>query len=567
LESKLYKTADYHAVRPTQESVNISIKKMDVPCVCPNPETDDTMRLTILYVCLYLKYATQTINPNRPFEINGSAAPGQPYPGTKADAIETPLFKELAPSVSHIPVDEVNVKHEELSIEDHMRKKCRTVFCTPVDFIVKEKILFDEQNKKIKEGNPHSFIKYGMVKQYGGFNAVFKKIQRFSLRFDSDCSGWDRRFFLLYVYLIRQKLTTNWMEFFSLWMYVSFFNIHSVILLPDGSIYIRSTGNDSGKNNTTVDNSIGHLIICFYFFIERLKFLKKEISLYAIIAYIELAIYSDDKTGSCDHEYWDFTIESFKEWEREIYSRFGLEIKPTQQLVTLGAAGSLIDPRHSFLGSYAYYREDYGMYVPFPRVGKICSSLINELPKLKNDLLFRRFLVLTTLLYPDKVLFEEAISLTKKFMDENPEDNAIFQCILEEENLNLETECEFTKLYLGFEANADSLLFFLESDSSITHELWKFEDFNGSTNHENSYKKDHSSRSVETKDKKKDGENNGQSTSNNETKTRYNHDSEGQTTNCSSYSSVCRQLRRSIVQPVEFRFGSMSSLRSPTSSL
>lgn len=488
-KSNIFKAADHHAVRPTKESMDISINKMDVPCVCPDPELDDTMKKAILYTIKYLTYAKQKIDPKKELKFNGAASPGLPYKGSKADALESDLFRELFPDLDHVPVDEMNAKHEELSMEDHLRKKCRTVFCAPLDFVAKEKVLFEEQNTKIKEGHDFSWIKYGMVKQYGGFDKLWKKIQRFSLRFESDCSGWDRIVFLLYVYYVRKALTENWKDFENLWNYVEFFNTHPVVLLPDGTIYIRETGNDSGKNNTTVDNSIAHLIIAFYFFIERLKELGKEVSLENILRHAELAIYSDDKTGSCDHEFWEFDVESFKEFERKIYAKFGLTIKPSQQLVTLGEAGSLMDPRHSFLGSYAYYREDYGMYVPFPRVGKVCSSLINKLPKLRPDLIFKRFLVLTTLLYPDNTLFQDAISITKKYMDENPEHNAEFQCILEDQNLTLDSEVEFTRLYLGFECLGSPRLFFCGGSNSITNESWKFENSNVDDNSENNENK------------------------------------------------------------------------------
>lgn len=477
-QSKLFQEADHHRVRATQETIDISINKMDVPRKAPDPNEDPIYKLSIKLVITYLSYAKSKASLTREFELNGAASPGLPYPGTKSDALQTDLFYQLFKSIDHVPVDEVNAKQEELSMEDHNRKKTRTVFCAPLDFVVKEKVLFDEMNEKIKKNNEHSFIKYGMVKQYGGFDRLCKRLRRFQLMFDSDCSGWDRIIPLDDVYLVREALLTNKMEFDSLFQYVKFFNVHPVILLPDGTIWQRDTGNDSGKNNTTTDNSIMHLIIMFYFFLTRASEIGKPMNLQTIIDYCELAIYSDDKTGSCDHDFWQFDIESFMEHERMVYARFGLTIKPSQQVVTLRPAGSEIDPRHSFLGSYMYFDTEELMYVPFPRLGKLCSSLINEVPKLNTELLFRRYLVLTTLLYPKKELFQEAISLTSLFMELHPEENTKFMCILEEQNLTLENEMDFKRLYLGYEARDCPWFSFLPvEDNSITNETWKFDGY------------------------------------------------------------------------------------------
>lgn len=48
--------------------------------------------------------------------------------------------------------------------------------------------------------------------------------------------------------------------------------------------------------------------------------------------------------------------------------------------------------------------------------------------------------------------------------------------ILDEENLDLDVEVEFLRLYIGFESVAFRMPFFLpEQEMSITNELWKFD--------------------------------------------------------------------------------------------
>jgi len=471
------KKADHHAVRATQETMNISINKMDAPKVFPDPTDDPDMRRTLALVLKYLHYMEDSVDPLRELEFNGAASPGIGYAGTKADALESEQFKRLFPSISHVPVDTLNSKSEDLAMEDHDRKKVRTVFCSPIDFVAKEKIIFGGQNEKLKLYHRNSWIKYGCVKQYGGFDAVFKEVEKFTLNADSDCSGWDRKIFLFWVYYIRIKLLTNAEQYKELINYVSFFNIHGTVLLPDGHIYLRETGCNSGKNNTTTDNCIAHLIIMFYFFVVRCRELGKTATLTTILNNAFFPIYSDDKTGGCDPAFWDFTIETFKEFERKIYAKFGLEVKESQQFVSLRDRDSPVNPKHSFLGSYAYFNTEYSMYIPYPREGKICSSFVNRLPDLSIDLLFRRFLVLTALLWPCPELFSEAVSLTKFFMSKHPEENTLFQMILEEHTLDLDVESEFLRLYIGFEAGPFNTFFnfFKGKQKSITNEIWKFE--------------------------------------------------------------------------------------------
>jgi len=475
--SKLFENATYHMVRATKESMDISINKMDTKAICPDPKTDEVFRITLSLVIKYLEYMRSTVDPKRQIEFNGAAAPGLGYSGTKADALKSERFKRNFPSLDKVPVDVLNDKNEELAKEDLDRKKVRTVFGSPVDFVAKEKIAYGGQNEKIKNNHRHSWIKYGCVKQYGGFDIIFKLIERFLLRAESDCSGWDRIIFLLFVYFVRHSLLDNYVDYRNLCDFVSFFNIHGVVILPDGTIWIRDTGCSSGKNNTTTDNSIGHLIIKFYMLLSRAKELGKPLKLSTILENAECAIYSDDKIISLDPEFWQWDVESYKAFEAKIYLKFGLTIKPSQQFVTMGVPGKPVDPGHSFLGSFAHFNDTYSMYIPYPRVGKVTSSLINKLPNLDDELIFRRFLVLATLIYPNRELFKEAISLIKFYMSKNPQNNATYQMILEEHSLDLDVETEFLRLYIGFEANPrhPPFNFFVEDGDSITHELWKFE--------------------------------------------------------------------------------------------
>jgi hypothetical protein len=66
-------------------------------------------------------------------------------------------------------------------------------------------------------------------------------------------------------------------------------------------------------------------------------------------------------------------LDEFYAFKQKVYRRFGFELKPEQKELSIPEPGNLHN--HSFLGSYFYYDKEYNMYIPYPRIEKIASSL------------------------------------------------------------------------------------------------------------------------------------------------------------------------------------------------
>lgn len=412
-ESKIvYDQSSYERVRARKKDVFASITKCDVNPIFPKDEIlDHVLEMVEEYLSPYL---CSTIGYCEDSEFNLGTAAGYCYLRkgykSKAEAIQSKMFADLFGRDDFVPLATIADKDEFLPKEDLERGKIRTIFVDPLDKLAKTKFFFDRQNKKIIKHHDELWIKYGMTKQFGGFHRFARDLEEFELRDQSDVSGWDRTVFLYYVYYIRWKLLKLPERFESKFWYVVFHTIFPSAISPDGTVFMRQTGNNSGGNNTASDNSLAHLIVLFYFLI-KCYYLKNQklLTLQEIMNNAFFGIYSDDQAGSLNYRFFGWCSEDdYVSDKIQAYADWGLLIKPSASLVTLGRPGSRIDPRHEFLGSYFHFDEECARYLPYPRIGKICASItrIGMNSKLTEDEFFERVLALTFLSLPCIKVFD-----------------------------------------------------------------------------------------------------------------------------------------------------------------
>jgi hypothetical protein len=414
----LIKEVTYERVRALERTCDISLKKCDVPLVQPNfldPIFLDSYEKT----CSYMRPVLIAPVDMGPFEIKASASPGVYYKQLgyedKGEAYASPEYKELVSRTDYWPIDSAATKDEFLPIEDLENDKLRTTFTVQADLCMKSKILYNKQNKNIIANHEDHWIKYGMSKESGGFHRFVRKFERKLCTHVvlSDCSGWDRKSPLEVVYTIRNRYLILPDSMKALQEWVTFHTVHPLIVLPNGDLVIRLTGNNSGGNNTASDNSILHTQILMHLFVYRhYKIYGFFPTLDDILNNCEVGIYSDDKATAINFEFYQWDVDSYKEDERYIYSLYGMVIKPSAQKVYL--KGDRLDTRFEFLGSTAIYHPKYEMYIPYPRVGKIAASIVRcGLTKLEPKEMIMKVLTLTYLLTSVPVLFEEALQYLK----------------------------------------------------------------------------------------------------------------------------------------------------------
>lgn len=455
-ESKLiYDLSDYERVRALHDNVEASIKKCDV-----SPKFPDTPCFWHAFDLVeeYLSpILTQEIGFDEESDFNVSTSAGFVYLQNnikdKGEALESKIFEDLYSRDDFIPIASIADKDEFLSSEDLARNKVRTIFVDPVDKVAKCKFVFDKQNKAMLKNQQNNWIKYGFVKQYGGFDRLLKELEDpiLDITDEGDISGYDRTILLYFVYLLRWKCLRYPRKWSERVFYVIFHTIFPTAVTPRGFVIMRQTGNNSGSNDTTIDNCISHLIVVFTLLCTKFyETHHRHLSLKELLQYSHYFIYSDDLIGGCHLQFFGWSsIEDYTKDKIEMYLKFGLVIKPSASLITLNTGR--INPKHSFLGSFAYYDEFYEKYIPFPRIGKVCSSItrrgLND--QLSESEYFEKVLALTFLSFAHKEVFNVLLTYLK-YMFENSTSGGAYRQIMYSNNLDF-MYSSFLNMHLGWE--------------------------------------------------------------------------------------------------------------------
>lgn len=367
-------------VRPTRQAIDKSWRKCNVPEVYPQDSDQEYVEdLGVQYLSRWLK-GVGVMGVDDKIEYTSKTSPAKKWRNkgckTKDDAIKHPDFPKELWNVSKFVLCDMNPKVELLPIKQMVEDdKIRTTFNPECDFVIGQKIIFGPQNDALLAAFSESFIKYGFIKQFGGFDDLGKTLEKFEILEEGDAVGYDRFIALCGCYRVRRRLLAN--PYFygnNFYCMVVWYSLNPNIVCPDGVVRQRKTGNISGSNNTTSDNSIAHLLIKFR---EILNLFKKVFdrrpTLDEILKNHYWAIFSDDCSGAHNISQYGITLGEFMKNKEETYAQFGLKLKPEQ--TEYSYIQGHIDRKHSFLGSYFYWDEILRVYIPYPRIDKIASSL------------------------------------------------------------------------------------------------------------------------------------------------------------------------------------------------
>lgn len=373
------KHATMACVVPRRSNVELSLSKCNIK---PKRPVDALQKyadgIAERYLAPYLSTTTVSVDDAVTFNFSTSPSKSWKLRGckNKGEALNHPEFANRVGSIDHVPIMDYNGKVELLDKEDIIiQNKIRGTFNPPIDFLAKQKILFDRQNANLIANRDKIWIKYGFVKQFGGFNRLGKMIEElYDFIDEDDAVGWDRAIWLVWVYEMRTKYLKIADCLLLMLLYVTYFTLNCYVMCPDGVVRIRKTGNFSGSNNTTTDNSMAHMPIVIRFICKLWLFGKNRLPTYDEVFENHMyAIYSDDALGAHKLESLGISDEDFVRIKTETYLEFGLALKPKQHYHSY--MKGRIDPNHSFLGSSFHYDESLGVYVPYPRVDKLASSL------------------------------------------------------------------------------------------------------------------------------------------------------------------------------------------------
>lgn len=198
-----------------------------------------------------------------------------------------------------------SLKQELRSKEKIVQNKIRTFTASACEHSISLNRMCLDFNERFYSSNNKTWSFVGCSKFNGGFDRLFRRLSKHPCAFELDESSFDASLFRLALEGQRDlrwelmsaywKTADNRKRFWNLYRQV----IHSCIVLDDGDVVQKHTGNPSGSANTIVDNTM----ILFRLFAYSWICLSREspdrhvYSSYASFqAHVEAALNGDDNT-------------------------------------------------------------------------------------------------------------------------------------------------------------------------------------------------------------------------------------------------------------------------------
>jgi len=396
--------ATHAPVRQNRTNLSLSFKKCDKPHQYPHDRLQDYV-IVLAKRYFHTQLAVTTVHPDDSFYVNRSASPSSYYRAqgmiNKGEFIDNKEVMERdVLETFKVRVCDYNAKYELKEIEEILvDNKIRGTFNPPMDVAMQEKLIYGRQNANILKNYRTSWIQYGLVMQYGGFNEVGKRLERFEYTDSGDIKGWDRGVPLDGAMILRNELLICPRQLYHIQCYITEFLLHSLVYDVDGYVCERQTGQISGSDMTTSNNSLAHQIIWFRIICKLwLLGMGRLPSLEEIEENHLVLIYSDDRLGGHNLSKINISVETFTQIKSDTYKEFGLEEHPELRK-TLKCCGR-VNPDHDFLGAKFTYDEDLHTYVPTPDINKMISSLKYSLDDKQPTDVVVKALAITSLLAP-----------------------------------------------------------------------------------------------------------------------------------------------------------------------
>lgn len=258
-------------------------------------------------------------------------------------------------------------------------------------------------------------FRVGYTLQRGGFMEIMQRLCKYRHIVEGDCFKWDASFlselFFKFIIPLRVYLykptpghSKEWFENYLIKMYTDV--VHSIVVLPNGQVFIKHTGMPSGWFLTTDDNCVGHLVILLSLYLMhglKVEDLQKDFH----------NLYADDHIFGTDHD----CIAPFEVREAH-YARFGVTLKRDDDKVSKSPEG------HRFLGFTArkIVTGNSIRFVPVYNYEKAVQSLLKPGGKIDPYIRFVRANALRVLcFYSEHYPTFNAICQQLAIMDVRPE--------------------------------------------------------------------------------------------------------------------------------------------------
>lgn len=295
--------------------------------------------------------------------------------------ITNPSWIELLNSY-FIPLWMISPKEDEFKpMSELMDGKIRTFIIPPTNLLYWQLRLFSNQNEAMKN---HLWSSYGINPFGGGANRLAKELERFPFRGCMDWSGYDRLLpFLKYVYMARvhhlivpEDIPSDRVE----WTVEH--TVKSYLIDPDGDVFYKWWGNNSGSGNTTCDNICAAELLVIYSMVRG----DPSTSMDDLTNEVCYHLYGDDEAHSVSEKYKFLCDE---QWLKNFARHVGMEIKFFN-----GGENYPIE-KMSFLGFK--YRKRGAFWIPRFDDDKILFSLVHTYKTLTIEQFVSKVYALTLL--------------------------------------------------------------------------------------------------------------------------------------------------------------------------
>ncbi len=271
-----------------------------------------------------------------------------------------------------VPIWTCSQKVELRSLEKLAANKVRTFTASPIEHSVAlNRMCLDFNNRfYASAGQTWSFV--GATKYLQGWDQLYRRLNRLPHAFELDESDYDSSLFarLMYgqcelrwsMYAESEKTEENRKRLWALYDSI----VKSVIVLENGELVQKFTGNPSGSANTIVDNTMALFRLFAYAWIVLCKKLNREMSYLEFMKEVEAALNGDDNT---------FTVsEAVVGWFNPttiapVWTKIGVTTKTPDE-----APRALKDV--SFLSQSFQFDEGLGVWMPVPETAKVLCSLM-----------------------------------------------------------------------------------------------------------------------------------------------------------------------------------------------
>lgn len=281
--------------------------------------------------CSYTPIERVMVNPD-----SANGVPLDRYYKKKGEAISgcyafLEWFVEEGWKTHRVNVVKLTGKVERLHLTEIRENKCRAFQPDPVQIILFEAMLCQDMTERLLALRD-SASAYGFNKWFGGWDALFRRLDRGKYKFAGDVKRWDKYYQQMHhdanTELKKTFINADHRYRFETDMRFDFINEHAralPLLLWTGDVIQLSQGQGSGRFCTTFDNIMTHIRVMYYhyFRVRRAHSLDYlPVRTFEIREFYDPVVFGDDSCGCTDIP----ELASFEERSKS-YSDVGFVLK------------------------------------------------------------------------------------------------------------------------------------------------------------------------------------------------------------------------------------------------